>query len=82
MPTYDYTCEACGHQVEISQKITADALKTCPECKQESLKRGVGGGLATFRFVGDGFYINDYKKECANKSGGCCPCDKSTSQTS
>ncbi len=63
--------------MEISQKITESALKTCPHCKKESLRRGVGGGLATFRFLGEGFYITDSKKECSAKPGGCCPCDKS-----
>ena len=79
MPTYEYTCSACNRQLDISQKITDQPLKTCPECGQEALQRGVGGGLATFRFMGDGFYINDYKKECSNPSKACCPCDKADS---
>jgi putative FmdB family regulatory protein len=77
MPTYDYSCEGCGAKLEISQKITDAPLSTCPECHGETLKRGIGGGHATFRFMGDGFYITDYKKECSNKSSCCCPCDKS-----
>jgi putative FmdB family regulatory protein len=77
MPTYDYNCTHCNKILEISQKITEPALKTCPECHHESLQRGVGGGFAIFRFMGDGFYINDSKKECSSKPGNCCPCDKS-----
>ncbi len=60
MPTYQYHCDHCEKEIEVFQKITADPLKTCPECGQESLRRGIGGGSATLRFQGGGFYINDY----------------------
>lgn len=73
MPTYDYSCEKCGHNLEVSQKITEAPLRTCPMCSKPSLVRGLGGGSATFRFMGDGFYITDSKKECS-KSSSCCPC--------
>jgi len=77
MPTYDYTCNVCNHAFEERQKITDAPISTCPQCKHQGLQRGIGGGAATFRFVGNGFYITDYKKEkneCANSK--CCPCDK------
>ena len=32
MPTYDYECEACGHEFERFQEITAPTLRTCPAC--------------------------------------------------
>lgn len=70
MPTYDYICQACGHEMESFQSITADPLKTCPKCKKDALKRGVGGGSAVFRFVGEGFYVNDSKK-CPASGCGC-----------
>jgi putative FmdB family regulatory protein len=78
MPTYDYSCTLCGDTFEERQKITDAPLTHCHKCHKEGLKRGIGGGLATFRFVGEGFYQTDYKKEkkeCANAdSSGCCPC--------
>jgi len=64
MPNYDYSCTHCGHALEAFQKMSDKPLSQCPSCKHEALKRGVGGGSATFRFLGDGFYITDYKKEC------------------
>ena len=30
MPTYGYRCGSCGHEFEIRQKITDEALSTCP----------------------------------------------------
>jgi len=76
MPTYDYHCEACEHTLEAFQKINDEPLRSCPACKKDALKRGIGGGSATFRFLGEGFYINDCKS-----SAGCSPecgdkCDK------
>jgi len=38
-----------------------DALKTCPECHEDSLRRLIGGGLGII-FKGSGFYVNDAKK--------------------
>lgn len=70
MPTYDYSCEACGHELEAFQKIHDEPLQTCPECTKQTLKRGVGGGSATFRFVGEGFYINDYKDSVGGSPEG------------
>ena len=32
MPTYDYVCDACEHQFELFQPITAEPVKKCPEC--------------------------------------------------
>ena len=60
MPTYDYKCDACGHTFEKVQSIKADALKKCPECGKQKLRRliGAGGGLI---FKGSGFYITDYR---------------------
>ncbi len=61
MPTYDYKCQECGHQFEKFESITADPLKTCPECEGE-VKRLIGPG-AGFIFKGSGFYITDYRSK-------------------
>jgi putative FmdB family regulatory protein len=48
MPTYTYRCERCSHQFEKLQKISAEPLKSCPECKTERLKKIItaSGGFA------------------------------------
>ncbi len=74
MPTYDYRCEACGHAFDFFQSIKADAVKTCPSCGQERVRRVIGAG-GGFIFKGSGFYITDYTrskdyKEKAKSEGG------------
>lgn len=59
MPIYEYECEKCGHQKEAIQKISDDPLKTCPECKQDSLRKLVSA--AGFRLSGTGWYETDFK---------------------
>ncbi len=61
MPTYEYVCTKCGHELEAFQSMKDEALKKCPICKKPGLKRQVGGGAGLI-FKGSGFYITDYKK--------------------
>ncbi len=60
MPTYEYECEACGHKFEKFQPITSKAIKKCPVCGKNKVKRliGIGAGMI---FKGSGFYITDYR---------------------
>ena len=37
MPTYEYLCDDCGHNEEIVQKISADAIERCPDCDSKTL---------------------------------------------
>jgi putative FmdB family regulatory protein len=69
MPTYEYVCQKCGHEFELSQSISAEPLKTCPKelCARKKWGRGrvtkkisAGAGLL---FKGSGFYITDYRSE-------------------
>ncbi|MDX1565538.1 MAG: zinc ribbon domain-containing protein, partial [Phycisphaeraceae bacterium] len=62
MPTYEYQCQACGHELEAFQSITAGPLRKCPECGKLKLKRmiGTGGGVI---FKGSGFWQTDYRSE-------------------
>jgi len=56
MPTYEYICEneACGHKVEVMQKISDDPLKFCPHCDQETLKKIIS--QSNFILKGTGWY--------------------------
>ncbi len=67
MPTYEYVCSKCGHEMEAFQPMKDAPLKLCPACKRRTLKRRVGGGAGLI-FKGTGFYITDYKKKSGSKS--------------
>lgn len=67
MPTYEYVCTKCAHEMEAFQSMKDEPLKVCPACKRRTLKRKVGGGAGLI-FKGTGFYITDYKKKSGSKS--------------
>ncbi len=60
MPTYDYECDACGHRLEMFQRMSEEALKKCPACGQDQFRRLFGTGAAIV-FKGTGFYQTDYR---------------------
>ena len=67
MPTYDYSCDACHHEFEVFEPMTAEPQKKCPKCKKNKLRRlfGAGAGLI---FKGSGFYQTDYRSESYKKA--------------
>ena len=67
MPTYDYVCRACGHELELFQNITEAPKRKCPACKKNRLERKIGGG-AGFLFKGSGFYLTDYRSDSYKKA--------------
>lgn len=67
MPTYDYECQGCGHNLEIFQGINDPHVRKCPECGKNRLKRQFGTG-AGILFKGSGFYQTDYRSESYKKA--------------
>jgi putative FmdB family regulatory protein len=57
--TYEYICEACGHQWEAEQSIKDSALKVCEACGKSKAKRLVSGGTG-FLLKGGGWYADGY----------------------
>ena len=68
MPTYEYVCAKCAHEMESFQSMNAAPLKKCPACGRATLKRKIGGGAGLI-FKGTGFYITDYKKSSPGPKG-------------
>jgi len=66
MPTYEYQCEKCGFEFEQFQRMSAEPLKICPQCRKKSLHRKISGGVGVI-FKGSGFYINDYGSKNISK---------------
>jgi len=60
MPTYDYKCDACGHEFEKFQSMTSAPIRKCPKCGKSKVKRLIGTGAGLI-FKGSGFYITDYR---------------------
>lgn len=46
MPTYDYQCEACGHEFEAFHAMSAEPLAECPECREPKLIKLISPGAA------------------------------------
>ena len=65
MPTYEYQCQACGHQLEAFQRITEPALKDCPSCSKPTLERLISGGA--FHLKGGGWYKDGYGSQSGKK---------------
>jgi putative FmdB family regulatory protein len=63
MPIYEYRCTACGHQLEVMQKMSERPLRKCSKC---------GGRLeklisrAAFQLRGGGWYSEGYAKDSDN----------------
>jgi putative FmdB family regulatory protein len=66
MPTYDYICQACGHDLDIFQSMADSPKRKCPKCGKLKLKRQIGMG-AGILFKGSGFYETDYRSDSYNK---------------
>ena len=65
MPTYQYACNACGHELEAVQSFTDAALSECPECGSPLRKVYSAVGVV---FKGSGFYKTDSRN--SGKAGG------------
>jgi putative FmdB family regulatory protein len=57
MPVYAYRCESCGVHFERHQSFNEPALKRCPECNKNSLRKVIGPVGVVFK--GSGFYATD-----------------------
>lgn len=65
MPTYQYACTACHHELEAVQSFTDDALTECPECGGRLRKLFGNVGVV---FKGSGFYRNDSRSGSSSSS--------------
>ena len=84
MPTYEYACTACGHDLEAVQSFSDDPLTECPECG--GALRKVFGNVGVV-FKGSGFYRTDSRGKSdssttTSDSSTTTKSDSSTSSTS
>ncbi|HZM80250.1 MAG TPA: FmdB family zinc ribbon protein [Candidatus Limnocylindrales bacterium] len=84
MPTYQYACTACGHQLEAVQSFADEPLTECPTCEGRLRKLFSGIGVV---FKGSGFYRTDSRTDSradsrADSSAGDKPASSSNSSSS
>ena len=61
MPNYTYRCIDCANEHQEFHGMNDRPVVKCDVCKGETRKQfGTGGG---FKFVGDGFYVNEKRKD-------------------
>lgn len=67
MPIYEYRCSACGHEVEVIQKMGDRRRRKCPDCdgRMEKLV-----SRTSFLLKGGGWYAEGYSKGRAKKPSG------------
>jgi len=80
MPTYDYRCKACGHELEIQQSFSDDALTICPNCGEPQLRKVFSAVGISFK--GSGFYKNDSRGGKSSSGSGSSSSTKSESSSS
>lgn len=68
MPIYEYQCPSCGVTFEKQQSITANPIKTCPECGGRKVQRLISS--TSFVLKGSGWYVTDYGKGGSGKDKG------------
>jgi putative FmdB family regulatory protein len=66
LPTYEYSCTACGHRLDAVQSFTDDPLSICPEC--DGALRKVYGAVG-IAFKGSGFYKTDSRVSSSASNG-------------
>jgi putative FmdB family regulatory protein len=67
LPTYQYRCTDCGHELEEFQSFTDDALTVCPVCGGRLRKVFNAVGVV---FKGSGFYRNDSREKSKSSTAG------------
>ena len=70
VPTYDYTCRACGAVSEVVHSMTDPGPTTCEVCGGELRRMLYPAGII---FKGSGFYRNDSRPASSTSVAGATP---------
>lgn len=78
MPTYEYRCKECGHELEVVQSFSAKALTKCDACGGPLRKVFGNVGIS---FKGSGFYKNDSRGSSSSSSSSSGSSDSGSSSS-
>jgi putative FmdB family regulatory protein len=70
VPIYEYRCNDCGHQFEVSQRMSDDPISECEVCGGQVAKMLFAPAI---HFKGTGFHNTDYgskRRGAGDDSGG------------
>lgn len=59
MPTYEYRCDACGHEFERVQRFDEERVARCPNCGARP-RRLLSRPAIVFK--GSGWHVTDYRR--------------------
>ncbi len=62
MPRYDFRCEKCGHEIEISKSIKDDSIPLCCEDGCDGIEMVQQISLSNFHLKGLGWSAEGYSK--------------------
>ena len=79
MPTYQYACTACGHQLEAVQSFSDEPLTDCPACEGRLRKLFNSVGIV---FKGSGFYRTDSRSAGSDTASSTSASKSGTSDSS
>jgi putative FmdB family regulatory protein len=79
LPTYQYACTECGHQLEAVQSFTDSPLTECPACEGRLRKLFNSVGIV---FKGSGFYRTDSRSSADKSSSDSSAASSSSSSSS
>ncbi|MEV4773005.1 FmdB family zinc ribbon protein [Micromonospora humida] len=79
VPTYQYACTACGHQLEAVQSFSDEPLTECPACEGRLRKVFNSVGVV---FKGSGFYRTDSRASGSEGKSGAAKSPKSEGSSS
>ncbi|WP_281900692.1 FmdB family zinc ribbon protein [Micromonospora humidisoli] len=79
VPTYQYACTACGHQLEAVQSFSDEPLTECPACEGRLRKVFNSVGVV---FKGSGFYRTDSRASGSEGKSGAAKPTKSEGSSS
>ncbi|GAB4257364.1 MULTISPECIES: FmdB family zinc ribbon protein [Deferrisoma] len=65
MPIYEYRCDRCNDEFEVTQKITDAPLTECPRC-QGPVHKLIS--QSSFVLKGSGWYLTDYARKNGKSS--------------